>query len=50
MAEKKIRKDGQVSGLAGEFFVAAELLKREMETSITFGKDKMTMRIRGRKT
>lgn len=31
------RADGQISGLAGEFFVAAELLKRGVKTSINFG-------------
>jgi hypothetical protein len=34
---KKVRADGQLSGLAGEFFVAAELLKRGIQTSVTFG-------------
>ena len=37
---KKERVDGQVTGLAGEFFVAGELLKRNMQTSITFGNAK----------
>jgi hypothetical protein len=37
---KKPRRDGQVSGLAGEFFVAAELLKRGRQTSVTFGNAK----------
>lgn len=37
---KKTRADGQLSALAGEFFVAAELLKREFQTSITFGNAK----------
>lgn len=37
---KKPRADGQISGLAGEFFVAAELLKREIQTSVTFGNAK----------
>jgi hypothetical protein len=32
--------DRQMSGLAGEFFVAAELLKRGLQTSITFGNAK----------
>jgi hypothetical protein len=36
----KTRADSQISGLAGEFFVAAELLKREMQTSVTFGNAK----------
>lgn len=36
----KKRADGQTSGLAGEFFVAAELLKRDIQTSITFGNAK----------
>jgi hypothetical protein len=39
MAEKR-RADGQMSGLAGEFFVAAELLKRDIQTSVTFGSAK----------
>lgn len=34
------RADGQVTGLAGELFVAAELLKRGLQTSITFGNAK----------
>ena len=37
---KKQRADGQVSGLAGELFVAAELLKRGLQTSVTFGNAK----------
>ncbi len=37
---KKARVDGQVTGLAGELFVAAELLKRGLQTSITFGNAK----------
>jgi len=37
---KKTRSDGQLSALAGEFFVAAELLKRELQTSVTFGNAK----------
>jgi hypothetical protein len=40
MSEKKVRADGQISGLAGEFFVAAELLKRGLQTSVTFGNAK----------
>lgn len=36
----KKRADGQLSGLAGEFFVAAELLKRGIQTSVTFGNAK----------
>lgn len=32
--------DRQMTGLAGEFFVAAELLKRGIQTSITFGNAK----------
>ena len=40
MVSTKTRADGQLSGLAGEFFVAAELLKREMQTSVTFGNAK----------
>jgi hypothetical protein len=37
---RKQRADGQVSGLAGELFVAAELLKRGLQTSVTFGNAK----------
>ncbi len=37
---KKLRVDGQMTGLAGELFVAAELLKRNLQTSITFGNAK----------
>jgi hypothetical protein len=37
---KKSRVDGQMTGLAGEFFVAAELLKLGLQTSITFGNAK----------
>jgi hypothetical protein len=42
MAEKPKRRraDGQITGLAGEFFVAAELLKRGLQTSVTFGNAK----------
>ncbi len=36
----KPRADGQLSGLAGELFVAAELLKRGLQTSVTFGNAK----------
>jgi len=36
----KPRVDGQITGLAGEFFVAAELLKRGFQTSVTFGNAK----------
>lgn len=38
--EKPKRADGQMTGLAGELFVAAELLKRGIQTSITFGNAK----------
>jgi hypothetical protein len=34
------RADGQKTGLAGEFFVAAELLKRGLQTSLTLGNAK----------
>ena len=34
------RVDGQMTGLAGELFVAAELLKRGLQTSVTFGNAK----------
>ena len=37
---KAKRVDGQVTSLAGELFVAAELLKRGLQTSITFGNAK----------
>jgi hypothetical protein len=37
---KKVRVDGNMTGLAGELFVAAELLKRGLQTSITFGNAK----------
>ena len=37
---KPSRADGQVTGLAGELFVAAELLKRGLQTSVTFGNAK----------
>ncbi len=37
---KPKRADGQITGLAGELFVAAELLKRNLQTSITFGNAK----------
>ena len=40
LALKKARKDGQISGLAGEFFAAAELLKRGLQTSVTLGNAK----------
>ena len=36
----KKRVDGQMTGLAGEFFVAAELLKRKLQVSVTFGNAK----------
>jgi len=32
--------DGQITALAGEFFVAAELLKHGLQTSVTFGNAK----------
>jgi hypothetical protein len=37
---RKRRADPQISGLAGEFFVAAELLKRDIQTSVTLGNAK----------
>ena len=37
---KKKRADGQVTGLAGELFVAPELLKLGLQTSVTFGNAK----------
>ena len=36
----KTRADSQKSGLAGELFVAAELLKREFQVSLTLGNAK----------
>jgi hypothetical protein len=38
--KKKPRIDGQITGLAGELFVAAELLKRGLQTFVTFGNAK----------
>jgi hypothetical protein len=35
--KKKKRRDGQLTSLAGEFFVGAELLKRGLQTSLTLG-------------
>ncbi len=40
MEKKKQRADGQLTSLAGEFFVAAELVKRGLQTSVTFGNAK----------
>jgi hypothetical protein len=37
---KKARVDGTMTGLSGELFVAAELLKRGLQASITFGNAK----------
>ena len=37
---KRSRVDGQMTGVAGELFVAAELMKRGLQTSITFGNAK----------
>ena len=37
---KRKRVDSQITGLAGEFFVAGELLKRNLQTSITLGNAK----------
>jgi hypothetical protein len=39
-SKTKKRTDGQMTGLAGELFVAAELLKRGIQTSVTFGNAK----------
>ena len=39
-AQKSSREDGQITSLSGEFFVAAELLKRRIQTSVTFGNAK----------
>ena len=38
--QKSERADGQITSLAGELFVAAELLKRGLQTLITFGNAK----------
>ena len=38
--KKELADDAQISDLAGELFVAAELLKRRLQTSITFGNAK----------
>ena len=38
--KSKSRADGHKTGLAGEFFVAAELLKRGLQTSLTLGNAK----------
>jgi len=43
MGEEKIvktTKDKQITGLAGEYFVAAELLKRDFQVSMTLGNAK----------
>jgi hypothetical protein len=40
LTKTKTRADGQLSALAGELFVAAELLKRGFQTSVTFGNAK----------
>jgi hypothetical protein len=37
---KRPRIDGQITALAGELFVAAELLKHGLQTSVTFGNAK----------
>lgn len=39
-APAKVRVDGNLTGLAGEFFVAAELMKRGLQVSITLGSTK----------
>ena len=40
LARPRPRADGQMTGLAGELFVAAELLKRQLQTSFTLGNAK----------
>jgi len=40
VVRKRSRVDGQITGLAGEFFVAGELLKRGLQTSLTIGNAK----------
>lgn len=37
---KKVRADGQLSGMAGEFLVAGKLFKRGMQVSVTLGNAK----------
>jgi hypothetical protein len=37
---KKTRTDGQITSLAGEFLVAGELLKRELQVALTLGNAK----------
>lgn len=37
---KKVRTDGQLSGMAGEFLVAGKLFKRGMQVSVTLGNAK----------
>lgn len=39
-SQQKQRADAQKSGLAGELFVAAELLKRDLQVSLTLGNAK----------
>jgi hypothetical protein len=39
-SNSKKRADGQKSGLSGELFVAAELLKRDLQVSLTLGNAK----------
>ena len=34
------RRDNQITGLSGEYFVAAELLKRDFQVSMTLGNAK----------
>jgi len=40
ISKPKPRADGHKTGLSGEFFVAAELLKRGLQTSLTLGNAK----------
>jgi hypothetical protein len=40
ISKPKVRADGHKTGLSGEFFVAAELLKRGLQTSLTLGNAK----------
>lgn len=38
--EKQIRKDSQISGMAGEFLVAGKLFKRGLQVAVTLGNAK----------
>lgn len=40
MKSRKVRADGQLTALAGEFLVAGELARRGLQVSVTFGNAK----------